>query len=228
MIRSRSIPENPFPSASAARMRCSTVISSTRLISARSAASALALRRGLGMGCAWISISFIRDSRLPQNAVDGPKSNPRWAADCESVVPPAKGAGTPAARRPRPCRRVGRLPPGESQIQLRVRQLGDIRGALQIDVVGRLVEVELPGERRLADLPGAQQRHHRTTPEALLQRGGERSALPFTLKLRNRFRIYKVNCRVSANSPERAGGFGGPPRPPCPGRGARSCCTIGQ
>lgn len=48
-----------------------------------------------------------------------------------------------------------------AQIELRIAEFVAIRGRLQIEIEGRTVLGNLQGQRRLADLPGSQQRHRR-------------------------------------------------------------------
>jgi hypothetical protein len=88
-----------------------------------------------------------------------------------------------------------------AEIEFRVGQLGQVRRAFQIEVVSRFPGLQFPRQSRFPHLPGSQQRHHRRLPESLQQGRGQLAWNHFTLKLRNRFRIFKVkDCRSSGET----------------------------
>jgi hypothetical protein len=79
------------------------------------------------------------------------------------------------------------------KVKLRVCQLGEIRGTLQIQIMRGFSEIQAPRQSRLAHLAGAQQGHRRGLAEALDQRAVEVTENHFGLKIRNPFLKFKAN-----------------------------------
>jgi hypothetical protein len=104
-----------------------------------------------------------------------------------------------------------------AEIKFRVGQLGQVRGAFQIEVMSRFPSLQFPCQSGFTHLPGSQQCHHRRLPESLQQGRCQLARNHFTLKFRNRFRKFKVKCHHSrwqvGNGRGRQGLFPPPPIP---------------